>query len=211
MITSAFVSEIKVLERCSKRLALGGFGARLEWSLASRRNAFCEVFLFFLHGQHARTNVTMTGKRKRDVVAVSRHSHAEADLDRQSEGNDVLRKYFESVFEPLPESKNEAESLSESSEGEFSGDEDDWEGFSDESSDPSPTVQVIEHNTESASDANPRSGTEFKAFMVSQPSCAIHWANSVVSVYLTSWTIEFKTSQGVQNRGFTQSGDRLRG
>ena len=115
----------------------------------------------------------MTGKRKRDAVAVSRDSHAEATVDGQSEGNEILRKHFESVFEPLPESKNEAEDPSESSQEEFSGDEDDWDGFSDLSSDPSPMVQIVEHNIESASDSNPRSSMEFKAFMVSPTSCAI--------------------------------------
>lgn len=117
----------------------------------------------------------MTGKRKREVVAVSRAPQHHASGDGHSGESDVFRRYFERVFEPLPESKVEVDDLSESSEDQPSqGEEgDEWEGFSDQQSSAAPVVQVIEHNTESASDANSRSKTEFKTFMVSRSRAAI--------------------------------------
>lgn len=110
----------------------------------------------------------MTGKRKRDTVAVSRDIHAGLADEDHNGANNVFRQYFESIFEPLQESTGKVEDLSESSQGELSEDDGDWEGFSELDSDSSPAVQIVEHNTESASGANSRSNTEFKAFMVSQ-------------------------------------------
>lgn len=108
----------------------------------------------------------MAGKRKREAVIVRRSLPTNADDEDRSNDKDVYRKYFESVFEPLPEIRTEVDDSNESSHGDLSEVEDEWEGFS-EQEDPLPsTVQIIEHGTESAFDANPRSSTEFKAFMV---------------------------------------------
>jgi hypothetical protein len=108
----------------------------------------------------------MIGKRKREAVAVSRSTRQDADEGGNLDGSDVFRKYFESMFEPLPEVQARSEGESESSQGDLSDEKSDWEGFSERSASP-PIVQVIEHNLESAADANTRSSSEYKAFMVS--------------------------------------------
>lgn len=107
----------------------------------------------------------MAVKRKREAVVVRRQSQS-TDAEEERNNSDVFRKYFESVFEPLPKSKPDIEEASDSSEEPPSEIEDEWEGFSEDDAPSSPAIQVIEHGTELTTDANPSSSAEFKAFMV---------------------------------------------
>ncbi|QSS59389.1 hypothetical protein I7I51_08824, partial [Histoplasma capsulatum] len=100
----------------------------------------------------------MLGKRKRDVVVVTRQIRQE-DSDIQSlslsadEKQDILRKVFESRFGPVEALvKPIAMSPEEPSHPSLAeGNDDEWEGLSDKAdtaaSEQHPSTEVVEHTT----------------------------------------------------------------
>jgi hypothetical protein len=110
----------------------------------------------------------MSRKRKRDATVVRRNV---GELERSSivDGHDVFRQYFESRFEPLPESKPTT-TLNESVESESEpSDESDWSGFSDNDRS-SPVAQVIDHSEGAVTENGTSRSAEYKSFMVRQAS-----------------------------------------
>jgi hypothetical protein len=129
--------------------------------------------------------MNMLGKRKREVAVVTRlrertsvdseHAPAAAsDVNR-----DIFRKYFESTFEPLPESHIATSSLSDEEEEEdddeieSAQEESSWEGLSDVENTHA-SVEIVEHRTlEEREDAESRR-QQYKTFMVSSGTLAQH-------------------------------------
>lgn len=121
----------------------------------------------------------MLGKRKREVAVATRQSqrtHEEESPPAPDDGErDVFRKYFESTFEPLPESQTAVPSFREDeAEEDVVGaeEESEWEGLSDtdaESAQPSATVEVVVHQTSLAGreeDEDELQRARYKTFMV---------------------------------------------
>ncbi|PGH06145.1 hypothetical protein GX51_02533 [Blastomyces parvus] len=122
----------------------------------------------------------MLGKRKRDVVVVTRQIHDEEDSDLQNpspsndEKQNILRKLFEARFGPVealvkpiattPEAPSHS-SLAEE------GDDDEWEGLSDEgdSDIAGRSAEVVEHTTSWNSAKDILDKQARKAFMTSKP------------------------------------------
>ncbi|KIW48113.1 uncharacterized protein PV06_00732 [Exophiala oligosperma] len=132
----------------------------------------------------------MLGKRKREVaVAPRRRERISTDDENPTPttsadaSQDLFRKYFESAFEPLPESKmkpsshpegdDESESEGEDLEDENSeatSEESAWEGLSDAGQQDAEVVVVVEHNA-TAQDAEELDShkRQYKSFMSSKP------------------------------------------
>ena len=109
----------------------------------------------------------MVGKRKRETVVVRRIPHEpvnEADVP----SSDLFRKYFEAIYEPLPESTKTTKAfLLEDGSDDSSDDapeEASWAGLSDDEL--SSAVHIVDHGSELALDGDPGRGNEFKSFMV---------------------------------------------
>jgi len=91
----------------------------------------------------------MLGKRKRNLEIVARESLRNEAFHQTSDNptqRDVFRHYFESHFEPLPQSPPSL-TLSEEKEQieeDDSCEESDWSGFEDER-EPAHAVEVVEH------------------------------------------------------------------
>ncbi|KAL2432518.1 hypothetical protein ABEF95_012217 [Exophiala dermatitidis] len=132
---------------------------------------------------------TTLGKRKREVVVATRHRLRSSSDDSGDQHNaipsgierDIFKKYFESTFEPLPESQTAIPPVSDEDEDEDDDvsdnsssreDEDeDWEGLSESEQEEEPTtVEVIEHwnATKDSDDAEFRR-LQYKTFMSSKP------------------------------------------
>jgi hypothetical protein len=119
-----------------------------------------------LHG-----TANMIGKRKRAAVVVRRISRSD-ELEETNGGHDVLRKHFESMFEPIshiefrPDPTPDEEDSAEDSSDTLS----DWSGLSDDDDEDQhkPVVQVVEHTIQSDYQPaeKPHAGGEFKSFMV---------------------------------------------
>jgi hypothetical protein len=112
----------------------------------------------------------MIGKRKREAVVVRRASRSE-ESEGHVDGQDVLRKHFESRFEPISQtelgpSTSDSEDISENSSDELS----DWSGLSDDDDGKQhkTSVQVVEHTIQSdySPAKKPQAKAEFKSFMV---------------------------------------------
>lgn len=150
---------------------------------------------------------TTLGKRKREVVVATRHRRRSSSDDGDDQHNaippeterDIFKKYFESTFEPLPESPTVLPPPSDEDEGEdddgsddpSSREDEDWEGLSGSEHEEGPTtVEVVEHwkATNDSEDAEFRR-LQYKTFMVS------HCGRKSKRRMLTRW-IEFETSQG---------------
>jgi len=132
----------------------------------------------------------MLGKRKREIAVAPRRRPRISTGDEDSNpttsadaSHDVFRKYFESAFEPLPDSKTAASLHSEGDDGSGSegagaspaGDEDNnsmseesaWEGLSDTDQQDAEVV-VVEHNSIAQDLQDLESHKEqYKTFMVS--------------------------------------------
>lgn len=129
----------------------------------------------------------MLGKRKREVaVAPRRRERISTDDENPTPttsadaSQDLFRKYFESAFEPLPESKMKPSSHPEGDESESEGEdledenseatseESAWEGLSDAGQQDAEVVVVVEHNA-TAQDAEELDSRkrQYKSFMVS--------------------------------------------
>ncbi|EHY56632.1 pre-rRNA processing and 40S ribosomal subunit assembly [Exophiala dermatitidis] len=130
---------------------------------------------------------TTLGKRKREVVVATRHRRRSSSDDGDDQHNaippeterDIFKKYFESTFEPLPESPTVLPPPSDEDEGEdddgsddpSSREDEDWEGLSGSEHEEGPTtVEVVEHwkATNDSEDAEFRR-LQYKTFMSSKP------------------------------------------
>ncbi|KIW20166.1 hypothetical protein PV08_00741 [Exophiala spinifera] len=134
----------------------------------------------------------MLGKRKREIAVAPRRRPRISTGDEDSNpttsadaSHDVFRKYFESAFEPLPDSKTAASLHSEGDDGSGSegagaspaGDEDNnsmseesaWEGLSDTDQQDEEVV-VVEHNSIAQDLQDLESHKEqYKTFMSTKP------------------------------------------
>lgn len=132
---------------------------------------------------------TMLGKRKREVAVAPRRRDRISTGDENptpttsaDESQDVFRKYFESAFEPLPdstikaslhledanESESEREDLEENEDSEATNEESAWEGLSDADQQEAGVV-VIEHNAVAQDLEDVESHKQqYKNFMVSR-------------------------------------------
>ncbi|EXJ79769.1 hypothetical protein A1O3_08052 [Capronia epimyces CBS 606.96] len=122
------------------------------------------------------------GKRKREVVVAARDTRRGTDSDNEQPTahttlsdveRDIFRKYFESTFEPLPESHAPTPSLLEDEENarDFSDEEDvEWEGLSEPEQE-NTTVEIIEHRTftTDGTEEAELQRKQFKTFMTSAP------------------------------------------
>ncbi|KIX10542.1 uncharacterized protein Z518_01625 [Rhinocladiella mackenziei CBS 650.93] len=109
------------------------------------------------------------------TVAVARrpqqHTIEQPPTTTSSAERDVFRKYFESAFEPLPESQTDIPYLQEDEDdvADHSEEESEWEGLSDAEND-STTVEVVEHRTilDETQD-HELQRQRYKSFMSSRP------------------------------------------
>ena len=119
----------------------------------------------------------MLGKRKRDVAVARRQNESSLEQgqtispDGSDNDQDVFRRYFESTFEPLPESEKVKPSShdSDEEENEVSDEiESDWEGLSEDGANVT-AIQVVEHKTApTTSDRREDERQQYKSFMVSR-------------------------------------------
>ncbi|RVX68125.1 hypothetical protein B0A52_08266 [Exophiala mesophila] len=120
----------------------------------------------------------MLGKRKRDVAVARRQNESSLEQgqtispDGSDNDQDVFRRYFESTFEPLPESEKVKPSShdSDEEENEVSDEiESDWEGLSEDGANVT-AIQVVEHKTApTTSDRREDERQQYKSFMTSKP------------------------------------------
>ncbi|KAL2368623.1 hypothetical protein RJ035_007761, partial [Blastomyces gilchristii] len=126
----------------------------------------------------------MLGKRKRDVVIVTRQIRDDEDSDLQNlspsaeEKQDILRKLFEARFGPVEALVKPIyttpEEPSHSSSAEADDDDDEWEGLSDEgdsdiAGEKHRSAEVVEHTTSWNSTKDILAKQARKAFMTSKP------------------------------------------
>jgi hypothetical protein len=130
--------------------------------------------------------MNVLGKRKREVAVVTRQRERTPDDSKPAPAaasdvnRDIFRKYFESTFEPLPESHIATSSLSDEEEEEDNDEkiesaqeESSWEGLSDVENTHA-SVEIVEHRTlEEREDAESRR-QQYKTFMVSSGTLAQH-------------------------------------
>jgi len=117
----------------------------------------------------------MLGKRKREITVaprqIARTEKQTAAKDELVVDQSIFRRHFESLFEPLHESRTVTTSLDEDEkENEPSDEESEWGGFSEADLGPeeeNATVEVVEHrtDTEVAEDAESQR-LRYKTFMV---------------------------------------------
>ncbi|OJD25317.1 hypothetical protein ACJ73_03311 [Blastomyces percursus] len=137
----------------------------------------------------------MLGKRKRDVVVVTRQVRDEEDSNLQTlspsaeEKQDILRKLFEARFGPveaLVKPINTApEEPSQSSSAEEDDDDDEWEGLSDEGEEQR-AAEVVEHTTAWNSTKDILDKQARKAFMTSKPPSSSQAARNSTTKTKTS-------------------------
>ncbi|KIX94262.1 uncharacterized protein Z520_09972 [Fonsecaea multimorphosa CBS 102226] len=132
----------------------------------------------------------MLGKRKREVAVAARPRGRSPDDDDEQTiptpvavDREIFRKYFESTFEPLPETETvtlqtqEKEADEDEEEDDNDGEvdaesveaESEWDGLSD-SEHEHPTVEIVEHHA--AGDLAEEVGArrqQYKTFMSSRP------------------------------------------
>ncbi|KIW26675.1 uncharacterized protein PV07_06490 [Cladophialophora immunda] len=128
---------------------------------------------------------TMLGKRKRDVGVATRHRLRSPD-DRDGDqavaipfagDRDIFRKYFESTFEPLPETETTTlppqetggEDDGQEGDAECAEEESEWGGLSDSELEDA-AIEIVEHRA--ASDLAEEAGARrqhYKTFMSSRP------------------------------------------
>ena len=127
----------------------------------------------------------MVLKRKRDTSVVSRSKKSEETSPQRTDNaadnaHDLMRKYFESQFEPLDlpsKSTNDSDSEElddddEDDDEDMSGlEEDDWDGMSEDED--SPQVEIIEHKDAQRTD-DKIDKKAYKAFMVSSQNFGIY-------------------------------------
>lgn len=160
----------------------------------------------------------MLGKRKRDVVVVTRQIRQE-DSDIQSlspsadEKQDILRKVFEARFgpvealvKPIARSPEEPSHLSLAE-----GNDDEWEGLSDQvdnaASDEHPSAEVVEHTTSWNSAKDMLDKPARKAFMV----CFILLYSYFIQadLYLPPVSMHRKEKQKAKTKRKTSRGDTM--
>jgi hypothetical protein len=111
---------------------------------------------------------TMLGKRKREIVKVSKRQietqrnqeSAESDTD-SIDAQEIFRRHFEAQYAPLPEVPKKVKIVQPTTDDE-SEEETDWDGISD---DENGGVQVIEH-TDAQLRMAAMSKEQLKSFMV---------------------------------------------
>ncbi|KIW98422.1 uncharacterized protein Z519_00082 [Cladophialophora bantiana CBS 173.52] len=117
----------------------------------------------------------MLGKRKREVAVATRQRAHSLDNDQAvampfAADRDIFRKYFESTFEPLPETGTMPLPLQEDEgEVECPAEESEWEGLSDPEHE-NEAVEIVEHRT--GGDLPEEAGLhrqQYKTFMSSRP------------------------------------------
>ncbi|KAK5664219.1 hypothetical protein OQA88_435 [Cercophora sp. LCS_1] len=114
------------------------------------------------------------GKRKRTAV-----KEKEERDDDAADLHALLQRHFESRFKPLETAplRKPTDSDDESDDGEDDDtlsdpSEDEWLGVSDSGDDETPTVQVVDHTTQSTSTTTAMSKKELKAYLSSKPPSA---------------------------------------
>ena len=108
----------------------------------------------------------MLGKRKRDKT-VTRRNETEQDSDSGTDHQQLFRHYFESRFDPLPETESQTPSLSEEAASEETDShESEWEGFSEDHDDSPPIVEVVEHSKPTVTDLDFTRRSQLRSFMV---------------------------------------------
>jgi len=135
------------------------------------------------------TQMNVLGKRKREVAVVTRQRERTSDDSEPAPAaasdvdQDIFRKYFESTFEPLPESHIATSSLSDEEEEddndeiESAQEESSWEGLSDVENTHA-SVEIVEHRTlEEREDAESRR-QQYKTFMSTKPPKEVEQAAS---------------------------------
>jgi hypothetical protein len=101
------------------------------------------------HTRQEHIRNTMLGKRKREIAVVSRGTEKAGSASPPpvtiDDAQELLRRHFESRFEPLdlPLSTGRSASQSPSESSESGEDNSDWDGLSDGSEDSGP--EVVEH------------------------------------------------------------------
>lgn len=113
----------------------------------------------------------MPGKRKRDAAVISRQydqEEARSPSPNPVDAHALLRKHFESRFEPLeqtiPMRQDEPEISSESHTDDEDGS--DWDGISDGDGDDDAAPEVIEHTDLHQRSKDEMDKLERKEFMV---------------------------------------------
>lgn len=134
----------------------------------------------------------MLGKRKRDVAVVRRQSGSSPEQERavspdgSADEQDIFRRYFESTFEPLPETEilKPSGHNAEEEESEVSDQNDsDWEGLS-ETGTYGKAIQVVEHQSaRTPSDDREDERKQYKSFMVSRLLLTLSLCHLLSSVF----------------------------